>query len=149
MASRGAELCLADIRQEPLDAITKDLRDKYDTVKVFSKAVNVTVVDEVASWLDEGIRLFGKLDGAANMAGISGVSGIKPITEVTDEEWDSIMDINVKGTFNCLKAELQRMSNHGSIVNMSSIAGLRSTIGWAPYSTSKVGRSKLLGTYKC
>ncbi len=57
----------------------------------------------------------------------------------TDEDWDFTMDVNLKGVFNCIRAELQRMDKDASIVTTSSVAGLRGYPGGAAYSTSKVG----------
>lgn len=57
---------------------------------------------------------------------------------MTDEDWDSVMDVNLRGVFNCIRAELQRMDKNASIVSGSSVAGLRGYKTGGPYSTSKV-----------
>ena len=147
LASRGATLALADVRQESLDATESDILKQNSSVKVYSRAVNVTKANEVASWLDETIKRFGKLDGAANLAGIEGRSMmLMSIAELEDEDWDEVMDVNLRGVFNCLRAELQRMTKDASIVNAASIAGQRGVKKGAPYCASKVGRDGRLET---
>lgn len=78
---------------------------------------------EVADWLDETIKHLGPLSGAANLAGVLLIN--KQIVDTEDEDWDSIMDVNLRGVFNCVRAELQRMDKDASIVSASSVAGLK------------------------
>ena len=148
LASRGATLCLADIHQEPLDAIAEDIRSQHASIRVLCKAVNVVKASEVASWLDEVMNHLGKIDGAANLAGISGCGGLKSITELSDEDWDTVMDVNLKGVFNSTRAELQRMNKNGSIVNISSVAGLKGVKNSAAYCTSKVAYSQSVAVHR-
>lgn len=79
------------------------------------------------------------MTGAANLAGV--LSTGKRIVDTKDEDWDSIIDVNLKGVFNCIRAELQRMDKDASIVSASSVAGLKGYGGAAAYSTSKVSPS--------
>lgn len=67
-----------------------------------------------------------------------GRAGEKAIKDSTDEEWDFVMDVNLRGVFNCMRAELQRMDKNASIVSASSVVGLRGYGMGGPYSTSKV-----------
>jgi NAD(P)-dependent dehydrogenase (short-subunit alcohol dehydrogenase family) len=90
--------------------------------------------------------------GAANMAGVIGSgkkieSSITSLTETSDEEWNRIIDINVGGTKNCLRAELRHMSSGGSLVNASSVSALIGSPWNVAYSTSKaaiIGLTKSL-----
>ena len=107
-------------------------------MKITAKIVNVIDADEVALWLGDGMNLLGKLDGAINLAAIPGALGMKPMIESSNAGWDSVVDVNVKGVFNCLKAEIPRMNQSGSIVNISSLAGLRGVEDSAPCCTSKI-----------
>lgn len=68
-----------------------------------------------------------------------GKAGEKAIKDLTDEDCDSVMDVNLRGVFICMRAELQRMDKDASIVSASSVAGLQGMNRGAPYSTSKVG----------
>ena len=135
LASRGASISVADVRQEVLDAAVADFKKSDPNVKLYAKAVDVRKGREVGEWLDETMKHLGPLNGAVNLAGV--ISSGTQIADTTDEEWDSIMDVNVKGVFNCIRAELQRMDKDASIVSTSSVAGLQGTGLAAAYSTSK------------
>lgn len=60
------------------------------------------------------------------------------LKDVTDEHWDPIMNVNLKGSFNCMRAEIQRMEEDASIINASSMAGLRGYPAGSVYCASKV-----------
>ncbi len=84
------------------------------------------------------IRRFGRLDFALNNAGISGQSGL--IAEQTEENFDDVFAVNVKGLFLTMQAELEQMviqGEGGSIVNVASVGGMLATPGAAPYIASK------------
>lgn len=82
---------------------------------------------------------YGKIDCAVNNAGIEGK--IIPIADQTDDNFDAIISVNLKGTFLCLKAEIAAMlkSGGGTIVSLSSVAGLIGFPGLSPYVASKHG----------
>jgi NAD(P)-dependent dehydrogenase (short-subunit alcohol dehydrogenase family) len=95
---------------------------------------------DVQSLIQKTIEKFGRLDIAFNNAGIEG--NWKPTIEQSEEDWDSVIDINLKGTWLCLKFEIQQMLNQdsgGAIVNMSSVAGLMGSAGAGIYIASKHG----------
>ena len=79
--------------------------------------VDVRKSSSVDTWIASTIAKFGKLDGAVNMAGV--ITKARPTTEVSDEEWDFNFDVNARGVFFCLRAELRVMSEGGSIVSLS------------------------------
>lgn len=82
---------------------------------------------------------YGKLHGAANVAGIFNDLPGKPIEDTEDEDWQRILDVNLNGVFFCLRGQLKRLEEGGSVVNMSSVVGLTGLPGFAAYSASKVG----------
>src|SRR3954463_9919677 len=84
-------------------------------------------------------KKFGGVDVAFNNAGIEGTW--KPIVELSEEDWDRTIDINLKGVFLCLKYEIQQMLKNGggTIVNMASVAGLMGSPSASPYCASKHG----------
>ena len=135
LATRGAAISVADVRQEPLDAAVANIKKSIPNVKIHAKAVDVRKGREVGEWLDETVKLMGPLNGAVNLAGVA--KNRQLIADTNDEDWDFVMDVNLKGVFNCIRAELQRMDKDASIVSASSVAGLRGTGGGAAYSTSK------------
>ena len=144
LASRGASISVADVRQEALDAAVAELKKSDPNVKIHAKAVDVRKGQEVGEWLDEAIKHLGPLNGAVNLAGV--LDSGKDIVNTTDEDWDFTMEVNLKGVFNCIRAELQRMDKDASIVSTSSVAGLRGTANSAAYSTSK---HAVIGLTRC
>jgi NAD(P)-dependent dehydrogenase (short-subunit alcohol dehydrogenase family) len=95
---------------------------------------------DVQSLIQITIEKFARLDLAFNNAGIEGQW--KPIIEQSEEDWDNVIDINLKGTWLCLKYEIIQMLKQGAggaIVNMSSVAGLMGSAGAEPYVASKHG----------
>ena len=122
LASRGASLSLADIAEEGLDAVAKAIKEEHN-VEVMIFPLDVRKADQVKSWIEETISRFGKLDGAANIAGVIPKSiGIGGIAELEDDEWNFIIGVNLTGVMNCLRAQLRHVSDGGSIVNAASIA---------------------------
>lgn len=83
---------------------------------------------------------FGHLDGAANLAGVIPQSiGVGYLIDQDLKEWDFVLSVNLTGVLHCLKAQLKVMSDHGAVVNASSIAGLQGREKNSSYSASKHG----------
>ncbi|KAL8677963.1 MAG: hypothetical protein Q9186_005661 [Xanthomendoza sp. 1 TL-2023] len=141
LAARGATISLADVQQEALTATADSIKNAAPNAKVLAKIVDVTSAQQVDAWIQETVSAFGKIDGAANLAGINGESTGKSLVEdVGEEEFDKIITVNVKGLFNCLKAELIAMKGQetgGSIVNASSVAGVKGYPRSIAYCASK------------
>jgi NAD(P)-dependent dehydrogenase (short-subunit alcohol dehydrogenase family) len=91
----------------------------------------VSVADQVRELVDSAVEHFGRLDFAANNAGIEGPS--VPIQDYPEDGYDQVMAVNLKGVYLCLKEQARKMidQGHGSIVNTASIAGF---IGFPPFS---------------
>ncbi|KAL6411558.1 3-alpha-(or 20-beta)-hydroxysteroid dehydrogenase [Ilyonectria robusta] len=126
LSSRGATVCIGDIEQRGL----KEAEAYFSSLNapVMITKLDVAQRSQVDSWIESIISEHGRLDGAANVAGIIGkVHGTAAITELEDAEWDRILAVNLTGTMYCLRAELQHIENGGSIVNVSSIHGSK---GW-------------------
>lgn len=140
IAERGGTLALADLNQDGLETVAAEISKLHQGIAISTKVVNVSKSDEVDAWLDEVVKQFGKLDGALNAAAIIGPGFAEASVEkLTNEQWDAVMDVNLRGTFYCLRAELQRMpEGNASIVNMASVAGMHGVRWGAPYCTSKV-----------
>jgi NAD(P)-dependent dehydrogenase (short-subunit alcohol dehydrogenase family) len=101
---------------------------------------DVSKAADVQSAVQKTVEKFGRLDLAFNNAGVEGTW--KPIIEQSEEDWNAVIDINLKGTWLCLKFEIQQMLKQGSggaIVNMSSVAGLMGAGGAGIYVASKHG----------
>jgi NAD(P)-dependent dehydrogenase (short-subunit alcohol dehydrogenase family) len=140
--SRGASISIADIDQDALDA-TAAFFNNGDPVnkdkRVLLTKVDVSKRKEVDDWIQATVSRFGKLDGAANIAGVIGKHhGIKTVEELEDEQWDLVMAVNLTGMMYSLRAELRAISDGGSIVCASSVQGTFGFAKHAAYSTSKV-----------
>ncbi len=125
-----------------------DVDGGEDTVKSVKKAganalfvkTDVSKASDVEKMVNTAIRKFGKIDCAVNNAGVEGP--IKTLTaDVEEEDWDRVIDINLKGVWLCMKYEIRQMltSGGGSIVNMSSIGGLLGARNMPAYCASKYG----------
>ncbi|MFW6370671.1 MAG: SDR family NAD(P)-dependent oxidoreductase [Bacteroidota bacterium] len=135
MAREGAKVAITDI----LDEEGKQLEEKIAADGFTAKYWNLDVSSEknVQNVFSEVKNEFGKIDVLVNNAGISGAD--KPTHEITEEEWDKVMDINVKGVFFCTKHVIPYMKENkgGSIVNLSSIYGIIGAPDIPPYHASK------------
>ena len=101
---------------------------------------DVSKASDVQSIVQKTVEKYGRLDVAFNNAGVEGVW--TPIADQTEENWDYVHSINLKGLFLCLKYEIQQMQKQGhggAIVNMSSVAGLMGYAGSGIYVASKHG----------
>jgi NAD(P)-dependent dehydrogenase (short-subunit alcohol dehydrogenase family) len=86
------------------------------------------------------LKQFGKVDGCANVAGVSGKEvSVRPVWEASSEDYDFVNAVNARGVFNCLSEQLRPgvVSEGGSVVNVSSIAGIRAMPKSAAYVASK------------
>ena len=143
-AEQGAKVVVAG-RREAEGKETVDLMRKAGGDGMFVKA-DVTKAADVQALVQKTVEKFGRLDTAFNNAGIEG--NWMPMVDISEEEWDRVLDINLKGMFLCLKYEIPQLLKNGggTIVNMSSVAGLMGTPAAAPYGASKHGVISLTRT---
>lgn len=126
LAVRGAGLSLADNRQEPLKAAIDLIKAVAPETDILTSVVDVRNSAEVEDWISSTVTKFGRLSGAANLAGVVGKSmGRVGVVDYDEDEWDLILNVNLKGVFLCMKAQLKAIEDGGSIVNAASIAGVR------------------------
>lgn len=146
LASKGADLSLADMDAEALDQIADELRLKYK-VNVISTKVDVSSSDQVNSWITSTIKHCSKLSGAVNLAGTVGREfGLNLAHEVTDDDFDAVMAINVKGLMACQRAQLQHIESGGSIVNAASVSGkmgIRKALAYAASKHAVIGLTRV------
>jgi NAD(P)-dependent dehydrogenase (short-subunit alcohol dehydrogenase family) len=120
IASRGATVCIADV--DPVALKAAEAHFKSHEILYSITKLNVAKRSGVENWTDSIIEQFGRLDGAANCAGIIGKHhGVRNVADLEDEEWDKIMTLNLTGLMYCMRAELKRIADYGSIVNITSI----------------------------
>ena len=122
LASRGATLSLADLSSTGLAAAAESLRTKYNLI-VLTTTLDVRSYAAVEAWIQATVARFGRLDGAANLAGVIPKSiGVATVEEVEEEEWEFVLGVNLTGVMHCVKAQLKVMGDKASIVNELYIA---------------------------
>ena len=136
-ARRGARVVVADWKEDP-EHFTLTQIKASGSEGIFIK-VDVSKASEVTSLMEKIFQQYGRLDFAFNNAGIEGQ--MAPVHKCTEENWDRTMDINLKGTWLCMKEEILHMreQGHGVIVNCASIAGLSGFSNLPAYTASKHG----------
>lgn len=138
ISSRGATVCIADIDPKAMQEAEEYFKEK--NVPFTVSKVDVSQREEVDSWIEGIVEKYGRLDGAANVAGIIGKAhGTAGVADLDDDEWHRIIAINLTGMMYCLRAELRKVVDGGSIVNISSIHGLKGFANHAAYDVSKHG----------
>ena len=135
LAREGARVAITDIADEEGEQLATEVREAGGEARYWH--LDVADGEAVEAVFDEIVDEFGGIDVLVNNAGISGAN--KPTHEVTEEEWDEVMDVNVKGVFLCTKYAIPylREGEGGSIINLSSIYGLVGAPDAPPYHASK------------
>src|SRR3712207_6601884 len=108
-----------------------------DSGKAVSVRTDVTRLEDMGAMVERALESFGRLDVLVNNAGINGRNA--PLWEVTDEEWEVLMAINLTSVFRCCRAAVPHMRERGSgsIINMASIGGKEGNAKAGPYGASK------------
>lgn len=136
-ARHGYAVTIADRDAGEAEAAAAGLRGAGAEARAIP--VDVTVRREVTRMVAETRETFGRVDVLVNNAGIAGRAA--PLSEVTDEDWDLMMAVDLKSVFLCCREVLPVMLEQGSgaIVNVASIAGKEGNPNMVPYSTAKAG----------
>jgi NAD(P)-dependent dehydrogenase (short-subunit alcohol dehydrogenase family) len=137
LAGRGARVAVTDIDPDGAQSTVSQIHDSGGEALLIP--LDVTDEAAVGSAVQQTVDHFGTLDCAVNNAGTNGEPG--PVAGYSREGWDRVIAINLTGVWLCLQAEIRQMlkSGGGSIVNISSGAGLSGHPFNAPYSASKHG----------
>jgi NAD(P)-dependent dehydrogenase (short-subunit alcohol dehydrogenase family) len=136
-ASAGASVAVADVSEQGNQETARLIEDQGG--RALAVRCDVTSGQDVKAALDHVVDAFGRLDIAFNNAGVEQPVG--PAAEVSEEQWDRIVDINLRGVFLCMKHEIPLMLQQGggAIVNTSSGAGVTAVKGQAAYTAAKHG----------
>ena len=136
LASEGARIAIIDIMLDVAEATAKEFADRGFEAKAY--AANVAKPEDADATVKKVIADFGKVDILVNNAGITKDNLIMRMTEA---EWDAVIAVNLKGTFNFTKAAVVPMARQrsGKIVNIASVVGRMGNAGQANYSASKAG----------
>ncbi|GHO87066.1 glucose 1-dehydrogenase [Dictyobacter formicarum] len=136
-AEAGAAVVLADIQEEAVCAAAEQL--EASGRKALALRCDVTNDDQVASLIERTVSSFGRLDAAFNNAGV--MQRRADTADISSDEWDRVLAINLRGVWSCMKYELRQMLRQGggTIVNCSSISGVVGNPGLGAYQAAKHG----------
>ncbi|MDR5659923.1 3-oxoacyl-[acyl-carrier-protein] reductase [Serpentinicella sp. ANB-PHB4] len=135
-AEEGATVVINDRSAESVDAVVAELKEKFPNVAGF--AMDVTDRKGVEDTFNKIVEQFGTIDILVNNAGITADAQLYKMTE---EQWDNVMNVNLKGVFYCSQEALKvmREKQYGKIINISSVVGLYGNFGQVNYAATKFG----------
>ena len=147
LAGEGADIAVVEINSETGERTAQELRALGRQAQVYSS--NVASPAQIQAMVDSVVARFSRIDILINAAGIAQT---KPFLDITEEEWDRVLDVNLKGTVFCMQAVGRQMirqvppevvaqgraeRSYGKIVNFSSISGRRGRSVQMAYAASK------------
>ncbi len=134
----GAQVMISDQHERRLAATENELAGAHGDA-VAAHPCDVTDEAQVQALIDGAVDRFGRIDVMINNAGLGGTS---PILEMTDEQWLTVLDVTLNGTFRCTRAALRQLvaqGGGGAVVNNASVLGWRAQPGQAHYAAAKAG----------
>lgn len=128
LAKAGAKVIVTDIDEKECKVVVEEIKKAGG--EAIAKKVDVTNKKEIDEAIKAAVEKFGKLDILVNNAGIC---PLKPFLEITEEDWDRVLDINLKGYFLCAQAAAKEMKKQkwGRIINIASVAMGQMGVGMA------------------
>lgn len=135
-AKEGAKVVVTDINDKSGEDVVSEIEKNGGSA--FFVSLDTSNREQSRQVVQETMEMYGKVDVLINNAGI--ISDAL-ITKMTEEQWDKVVDIDLKGPFNCIQAVVEAMEKHGTgeIINVSSIVGLYGNIGQTNYAAAKAG----------
>jgi len=135
LARNGSKVVLSDLDVVENDKAAKEIEQETGS-SCIAVACDVSKKEEIDSLIDTAVKNFGRLDILVNNAG---VYPFKPFMELTESDWDKVLDVNLKSVFMCSQAAAKAMKGGGKIVSVSSIAAFVGFEGLTHYCASKGG----------
>jgi NAD(P)-dependent dehydrogenase (short-subunit alcohol dehydrogenase family) len=138
LARSGARVSICDLHQEVLNDLVSEISQAGG--EAMAMVVDVSNAAQVQCWIAETVKQWGKIDGAANAAGVIG-RGINKdgVGDLQEEDWEFVLRVNLTGVMYCMREQLNEIKDEGSIVNVASIAATMGFAKNAPYSAAKHG----------
>jgi 3-oxoacyl-[acyl-carrier protein] reductase len=136
LAKNGADVAISDINLEKAQETADEIQEMGK--RSIALKADVANFKEVEQMVETIVGQLGRIDILVNNAGIT---RDRLILRMTEEDWDAVLDVNLKGTFNCTKAAIRYMSKQksGKIVSIASVTGEMGNPGQANYGASKAG----------
>lgn len=133
-AREGAKVVVCDVNEEWAKSTAREIQEAGGVA--IAVHVDVTSPESVKAMVDETLKEFGRIDVLVNNAGVTADA---LLVKMTDEQWDKVINVNLKGVFNCTRAVAPVMigQGRGKIVNTSSVVGIYGNIGQTNYIASK------------
>jgi len=134
LAKCGADIAVSDINEDSLNSAVKEIEALGR--KSIAIKMDVSSLKDCEDMVKKTVDVFGKVDILINNAGITRDT---VLLRMKEEQWDQVIQVNLKGTFNCTKAVIRGMfkQKSGKIINISSVTGAMGNAGQANYSASK------------
>lgn len=136
LAKEGAKVVVTDLKQEECDSVAAEINAQGG--EAMAVACDVTNRASVQALAAATVERFGKIDVLVNNAGITKDASLK---KMTDEQWDAVINVNLKSVFICTQEISKYMvqENYGRVISMSSLAGVMGNFGQTNYAASKAG----------
>jgi 3-oxoacyl-[acyl-carrier protein] reductase len=143
-AREGAKVAVCDINETSAHKVAKEIND--DGGEAIHFHVDVTDKESIARMVDGVMARWGRIDTLVNNAGIVQDAQLR---KMTDDQFDSVIDVNLKGVYNCTKAvvDIMLQQHCGCILNASSIVGLHGNFGQTNYAASKFAVIGMMKTW--
>jgi 3-oxoacyl-[acyl-carrier protein] reductase len=136
-AENGASVALWDYQADTIAGALERIGDRSPRAQVAGFIVDVSDLAAVQDAVKATLARFGRIDGLVNNAGVVADA---QLTKMSEAQWDRVIDINLKGAFNCTRATVDALlASTGAIVNISSIVGLSGNVGQTNYAAAKAG----------
>ncbi|MFD9244260.1 SDR family oxidoreductase [Streptomyces sp. NPDC059556] len=139
LLEEGARIVVSDAHARRLKESEAELAAEFGADRVAALPCDVTDETQVAALFDLAVERHGRLDIVVNNAGLGGTADL---VDMTDDQWDKVLDVTLNGTFRCTRAALRRMKaagDGGVVVNNASVVGWRAQRGQAHYAAAKAG----------
>lgn len=136
-AESGAKVAIWDYQGDAIAGALDRIKDRAPRAESAGFIVDVSDLRAVQDSVKATLARFGHIDGLVNNAGVVADA---QLTKMTEAQWDRVIDINLKGVFNCTRASVDALlASSGAIVNISSIVGLSGNFGQTNYAAAKAG----------
>lgn len=143
----GVSLSLTDIREDALNKAAAAIKEtstpsispfSFPASSIITTAIDLRQSFQVDSWIEKPVSHFGKLDGAANIAGVPGKNFcVHDLSQLSNEEWDFVTSTNLTAVLYYMRAQIKALGQGGCIVNASSAMGLEGDQKTFAYSATK------------
>jgi 3-oxoacyl-[acyl-carrier protein] reductase len=136
-AESGASVAVWDYQGDAIAGALERIADRAPRAQAAGFIVDVSDLAAVHDSVKATLSRFGRIDGLVNNAGVVADA---QLTKMSEAQWDRVIDINLKGVFNCTRASVDALlASGGAIVNISSIVGLSGNFGQTNYAAAKAG----------